>query len=76
MIRFGKWLIEKAKRNNPAGIGAICAVLEYSGLQFEELDRAILEENNDDDLALSLLVLNRKVNAALLTATNVLNQIY
>ena len=76
LIRFGKWLIEKAKKNNPAGIGAICAVLEYSGLQFEELDRAILEENNDDDLALSLLVLNRKVNSALLTATNVLNQIY
>ena len=73
---FGKWLIEKAKKINPNGLGAVCAVLDYSGLKFEELDSTIFEEAKDDDIALSIIALNRKVNSALITATNVLNQIY
>jgi ATP-dependent DNA helicase RecQ len=76
LTEFGKWLIDKAKKINPDGVGAVCAVLDYSGLKFEELDKTIFGEAKEDDIALSIIALNRKVNSALVTATNVLNQIY
>jgi len=76
LIEFGKWLLSTVKKRNPNAIGAVCALLEYSGVKFDELNDCIVSNQSGDDVSLSVLALSRKLDSALVMATEALSNIY
>ena len=75
VVDFGKWLLTTVRKKNPSAIGAVCALLDNSGIKFDELDECIATESSRDDVSLSIVAMSRKLDSALLTATKVLNEI-
>lgn len=75
LVEFGKWLLSTVKKQNPNATGAVCALLDYSGVKFDELDECIALDNIGDDVSLSILAMSKTINSALVTATKVLSNI-
>ena len=75
VVDFGKWLLTTVKKKNPSAIGAVCALLDNSGIKFDELDECIAAESPREDVSLSIVAMSKKLDSALFTATKVLNEI-
>lgn len=75
LVAFGKWLLSTVKKRNPSAVGAVCALLDYSGVRFDELNESILSGSDGDDVGLAVLTMSRKIDSALATATEVLSNI-
>ena len=75
LVGFGKWLLSTVKKRNPSAVGAVCALLDYSGVRFDELNESIFSGSDGDDVGLAVLTMSRKIDSALATATEVLSNI-
>lgn len=72
---FGKWLLSTVRKRNPSAIGAVCALLDYSGVRFDELIECIESESTGDDISLAILAMSRSIDSALVSADKVLSNI-
>jgi ATP-dependent DNA helicase RecQ len=72
---FGKWLLSTVRKRNPSAIGAVCTLLDYSGVKFDELNECIDSESTGDDISLAILAMSRSIDSALVSADKVLSNI-
>ena len=72
---FGKWLLSTVRKRNPSAIGAVCALLDYSGVKFDELNECIESESAGDDISLAILAMSRSIDSALVSADKVLSNV-
>ena len=75
LIEFGKWLLGTVKKRNPSVVGAVCAILDFSGVHFDELDECVRFSAISDDTILSVLSMSKRIDLALMTANETLKNI-
>ena len=75
LIQFGQWLLATIQKRNPSVVGSVCAILDFSGVHFDELDECIRLSATSDDTILSVLSMSKKIDLALITANETLKNI-